>query len=312
MSNRRWPRNLSQVVALLVSAGFYGQLEAAATEDGEARWTETGVKPIVYVRDPQSGEFMLAPPNFVSDDPNQYKAELQCQVDENALDKKCLPGQVQCPPREPGGKSGTPVIWKVTPKALSNPTWVDWKSGNNGPSCLYDEKPEDVLQRIAARIESDFRNLPIKPASLTAQPSPHTLKGAETNIFADAVEQQFDVTILGQRVRIVATPVEYTYAYGDGSSLGPTPFAGGPLPESEWGQKTRTSHVYQQTGDFQISLTTTFRGPYSLNGGPDMPIPGTGQFASPSQKVSVWRSITRNYADNCIVNPRGEGCPGVP
>ena len=59
-------------------------------------------------------------------------------------------------------------------------------------------------------------------------------------------------------------------------------------------------------------VTTTFRGTYSVNGGPNIPIPGTGQFASPSQKVSVWRSITRNYADNCIVNPRGEGCPGAP
>ncbi|MEV8149800.1 hypothetical protein AB0O52_16860 [Arthrobacter sp. NPDC080073] len=265
-----------------------------------------------WIRDPQTGEFSPAPLNFVSDDPNQYKAELQCQVDDNALDKKCLPGQVQCPPREPGGKSGTPVIWKVAPKAVSNPTWIDWKSGNNGPSCLYDQKPEDVLPKIAARVESDFRNLPIKPANLTAQPSPHTLKGAETNIFADAVEQQFDVTLLGQRVHIVATPVEYIYSYGDGSTLGPTPFAGGPLPEAEWGQKTRTSHVFQQTGDFQLSVTTTFRGTYSVNGGPNMQIPGTGQVASPSQKVSVWRSITRNYADNCIVNPRGEGCPGVP
>ncbi|MCI0143330.1 hypothetical protein KNN17_17340 [Arthrobacter bambusae] len=265
-----------------------------------------------WIRDPQSGEIVRAPLNHVSDDPNQYKAELQCQVDDNALDKKCLPGQVRCPPREPGEKPGTPVIWKVAPKAVSNPTWTDWKSGNNGPSCLYDQKPEDVLPRIAARIESDFRNLPVKAADLAAQPSPHTLKGAETNIFANAVEQQFDVTILGQRVHIVATPVEYTYGYGDGNSLGPTPFAGGPLPEAEWGQKTRTSHVYQQTGDFQVSVTTTFRGTYSVNGGPNMRIPGTGQFASPSQRVSVWRSITRNYADNCIVNPRGEGCPGVP
>jgi hypothetical protein len=295
---------------LFVSAG--GQEAAAATESGEIGWTDTGTKPIVYVRDPESGDLVPSPPNFVSDDPNQYKADLQCQVGDNALDKKCLPGQVQCPPREPGEKPGTPVIWKVAPKAVSSPTWTDWKSGNNGPSCLYDPKPEDVLPRIAARIESDFRNLPIRPANLTVQPSPHTLRGAETNIFADAVEQQFDVTILGQRVHIVATPVEYTYTYGDGNSFGPTPFAGGPLPEAEWGQRTRTSYAYLQTGDFQVSVTTAFRGTYSVNGGPNMPIPGTGQFASPPQKVSVWRSITRNYADNCIVNPRGQGCPGVP
>ncbi len=309
------PRNLIILAIALNAILVTSAAPAAASSDDRVSsgYQQGGIEVTArWIRDPETGEFMSAPLNHLSDDPNQYKAELQCQVDDNALDKKCLPGQVRCPPREPGEKPGTPVIWKVAPKAVSNPTWTDWKSGNNGPSCLYDQKPEDVLPRIAARIESDFRNLPVKAADLATQPSPHTLKGAETNIFANAVEQQFDVTILGQRVHIVATPVEYTYGYGDGNSLGPTPFAGGPLPEAEWGQKTRTSHVYQQTGDFQVSVTTTFRGTYSVNGGPDMPIPGTGQFASPSQRVSVWRSITRNYADNCIVNPRGEGCPGVP
>lgn len=265
-----------------------------------------------WILDPETGEVVPAPPGLVSEDPNQYRADPQCQVDDHSLAIKCLPGQMECPPREPGGRPGIPVIWKVAPKSIPNPAWTDWSPNGNGPSCLYDQKPEDLLPRIAARILTDFRNLPIRPAGVTVQPSPHTLRGAGTNIFADAAEQQFDVTILGQQVHIVATPVEYTYNYGDGSSLGPTPFAGGPLPEAEWGQQTRTSYVYLQTGDFQISVTTTFRGTYSVNNGPDLPIPGTGQFASPPQAISVWRSITRNYADNCVVNPQGQGCPGVP
>ncbi|HAG60052.1 MAG TPA: hypothetical protein DCL83_12415 [Arthrobacter bacterium] len=148
------------------------------------------------------------------------------------------------------------------------------------------------------------------PATLTAQPSPNTLRGAETNIFADAHVQEFDVTILGQRVHLAATPIEYTYNYGDGTTLGPTPAAGGPLPKDRWGEKTRTSHVYQSTGDFAVSIMTSFRGTYAVNGGPNLPIPGTGQFPSPAQTLQVWRSITRNYADDCTVNPAGEGCPG--
>ncbi|GAA4044468.1 hypothetical protein GCM10023063_33950 [Arthrobacter methylotrophus] len=311
MKTRRWTIFAIALTAMLTPPTTF----AAANSDERvsAGYQQSGIDVSAnWIRDLQSGEIVPAPPNHVVDDPNQYKADLQCQVDDDALDKKCLPGQVQCPPRESGGSSGTPVIWKVAPKSISNPTWTDWKSGNNGPSCLYEQKPEDLLPRIAARITNDFRALPIKPADLTAQPSPHTLLGAETNIYADAIEQQFAVTILGQQVHIEATPVEYTYTYGDGKSLGPTPVAGGPLSQEEWGQKTRTSYVYQQTGDFPLSVTTTFRGTYSVNGGPNLPIPGTGQFASPSQKVSVWRSITRNYADNCIVNPRGEGCPGGP
>jgi hypothetical protein len=279
---------------------------------GSAGYSNTGLKTAVWARDPETGDIVPAPPGHVSQDPNQYRADLQCQADDNNIDINCLAGQQQCPPREVDGKAGTPVIWKVAPRSIPDPVWTDWTPNGNGPSCLYDQSPEDLLPRIAARILNDFRNLPIKAADVTSQPSPHTLRGAETNIFASATEQQFDVTILGQRVHIIATPAEYTYNYGDGSSLGPTPVAGGPIPQSEWGQKTRTSHVYQQTGDFQISVTTHFQGTYSVNGGPPLPIPGQGEFTAPPQTISVWRSVTRNYADDCLRNPQGEGCPGVP
>ncbi|WP_427173718.1 hypothetical protein [Arthrobacter sp. 92] len=147
---------------------------------------------------------------------------------------------------------------------------------------------------------------------MSVQPSPHTLRGAETNVYANAEEQQFDVIILGQRIHIIATPAQYSFDYGDGASLGPTTSAGGPLPQERWGEKTRTSHIYGQTGDYRIVLTTHFQGTYSVNDGPPLPIPGQGQFGSPPQTISVWRTITRNYADDCIRNPQGQGCPGVP
>ncbi len=177
-----------------------------------------------------------------------------------------------------------------------------------GPTCLYDSKPEDVLPRIAARILEDFRNLPITAGSVSAQPSPHTLVGAETNVYASAAEQQFDVTILGQRVHLTATPSQYSFNYGDGATLGPSGTYGGPIPEAEWGSKTRTSHVYGNTGNFNVTVTTSFTGTYSVNNGPALPINGTGEFTSAPQTLQVWRSVTRNYADDCNVNPLGEGC----
>ncbi|MEO5993758.1 MAG: hypothetical protein ABIP92_09455 [Arthrobacter sp.] len=168
-----------------------------------------------------------------------------------------------------------------------------------------------MLDRIAAMMQAEFQKLPIAPASVTAQPSPHTLRGAETNFFANATEQQFDITILGQKVHVFAKPVQYTWGYGDGTSLGPQLAAGGPLPQDRWGEKTATSHVYPETGDFSVVLTTHFQGTYSVNGGPPLPIPGQGQFSSLPQTISVWRSITRNYADDCLRNPLGQGCPGI-
>ena len=185
------------------------------------------------------------------------------------------------------------------------------KANGGGPVCLYDRDPEDLLPRIAGLIQREFDKLPVAPGKVTAQPSPHTLRGAETNFYADATEQQFDTTILAQKIHIIAKPVQYRWDYGDGTSLGPTTTTGGPLPQDRWGEKTGTSHAYAQTGDFNVVLTTYFQGTYSVNGGPALPIPNQGQFSTAPQTVSVWRSVTRNYADDCITNPRGQGCPGA-
>jgi hypothetical protein len=222
------------------------------------------------------------------------------------FDTPCLARQLECK-NGPDGKDGIPVVWLKAPKGIPNPVWTF----HSGPTCLFDPRPEDLLPRIAALIQSEFQKLPVAAGTVTAQPSPHTLRGAETNFYADSAERQFDITILAQKVHVVATPVQYTWNYGDGTTLGPQPSAGGPLPQDRWGEKTRTSHVYTQTGDFQVVLTTHFQGTYSVNNGPPLPIPGQGQFSSPPQTISVWRSITRNYADDCIRNPQGQGCPGA-
>ena len=257
--------------------------------------------------DRDAQDYRRLEPGTISSDPNQYKYELQCHLGGGDFNSVCLRDQVECK-SGPEGKEGIPVVWLKAPRGLANPVWTH----HSGPTCLYDAKPEDLLPRIAADIQRQFENLPVKAGSVVAQPSPHTLRGAETNFYADATEQQFDVTMFGQQVHVVATPVQYTWNYGDGTVLGPQPSMGGPLPQERWGEKTRTSHAYTATGDFQVVLTTSFRGTYSVNNGPPLPIPGQGQFSAAPQTISVWRSITRNYADDCNQNPQGQGCPGVP
>lgn len=256
--------------------------------------------------DPALNDFVRARPGAPSADPFQYKYELQCHLGGGDFDTDCLAVLVDCK-NGPGGEEGIPVVWLKAPAGIANPSW----SFHSGPTCLFDPRPEDLLPRIAAMIQTEFQRLPIAAGTVTAQPSPHTLRGAETNFFAAAAEQQFDISILAQQVHVVAKPVRYTWSYGDGTVLGPQTAAGGPLPQERWGEKTLTSHVYTQTGDFSVVLTTHFQGTYSVNGGPHLPIPGQGSFSSPPQPVSVWRSITRNYADDCIRNPQGQGCPGA-
>lgn len=302
-------RRILGSIAVLV-AFLFVQNPAHANSGGlDSLFNQYGARAQGWVKLPGSDVPVEPPPGYIDTDPNQYSYALQCQVDDDTIDVDCLPGQIECEPREPGGDEGIPIVWRYAPKSISNPAWSDWKS-EGGPSCLYDPKPEDVLGNIAARIANDFKQLPIQAAKVTVQPGPHTLKGMETNVFAAASEQSFDVVILGQNVHLEATPVEYTYNYGDGATFGPTMFAGGSISEEEWGTKTRTSHTYKQTGDFRLTVTTGFRGTYSVNGGPPLPITGNGSFASPAQTVSVWRTETRQVAENCIENPNGWACPG--
>jgi hypothetical protein len=270
-------------------------------------WGEDTVDIGGWTIDPGSGQFVWAQPGGAPiADPYQYKYELQCHLGGGDFDTVCLAGLVDCK-NGPDGEDGIPVVWLKAPAGIADPSWTY----HSGPTCLFDPRPVDLLPRIAAMIQTEFQRLPVSAGTVTAQPSPHTLRGADTNFFGNATEQQFDITILAQQVHVAAKPVAYTWNYGDGAVLGPQAGAGGPLPQERWGEKTPTSHVYTQTGDFLVVLTTHFRGTYSVNGGPPLPIPGEGIFSSPPQPVSVWRTITRNYADDCLQNPQGQGCPAT-
>jgi hypothetical protein len=295
-------------VMLGVTSGLTLSAPAFAESGADSGFGNAGIDVDVWVRDPLTGKVGPAEPGTVVADPNDYKYQLQCHLGGGDFDTPCLASLVECKDGPEGKEEGIPVIWLSMPRGVPGAVW----SYHSGPTCLYDAKPEDLLPRIAADIQRQFQSLPVNAGAVVAQPSPHTMRGAETNFYADAAEQQFDVTMFGQKVHVIATPVQYTWNYGDGVVFGPQPSMGGPLPQDRWGEKTRTSHAYAQTGDFQVVLTTSFNGTYSVNGGPQLPIPGQGQFSAPPQTISVWRSITRNDADDCNQNPQGQGCPGAP
>jgi len=293
------------VIAILAMLISLSPSAHADTTDSPVKgdWDESGATVRSWHKDPTSGAWTQTVFGAGSD-PYVYQYKLLCREDPKLDGSNCATEDADCS----DGKNGRSVNWYRSLREFDPPVWGFF----DGPTCVYDERPVDVLERIAAMIQTEFQKLPIAAGRVTAQPSPHTLRGAETNFFAEATEQQFDIKILAQDVHVDAKPVQYTWNYGDGTSLGPQNSAGGPLPQDRWGEKTATSHVYTRTGDFSVALTTYFQGTYSVNGGPPLPIPGQGQFSAPPQTVSVWRSITRNYADDCLQNPEGKGCPGAP
>lgn len=203
------------------------------------------------------------------------------------------------------GEHGQMVQWYTALKGFEPPAWK--KAGSL--TCVYDQKPVDVLEQIAAQIQTAFQQQPVNAGVLTSQPGINTLKGAQTNFVVDATPQTFDISLLGQKVHISATPVAYTFDYGDGIKLGPTQTPGITLSKDNIGQKTPTSHAYQDTLDYTAGVTTTFNGTYSVNGSPAVPIPGQGNFATNKVAVKVWRSTTKLVDQNCLQNPAAWACP---
>ncbi|WP_258068865.1 hypothetical protein [Arthrobacter sp. N199823] len=243
-------------------------------------------------------------PSTGPDDKYIYQSRVACTEGDQAIFPTCATVMPECLAGGEDGKPGTAIYWYASLKGAASPVWVF----HSGPVCVFGEKPRDLLAEIAGQIASEFQRLPIAAAEFGSQPGPHTLRGKETNVWANASTQTFNLTMIGQKVTITATPVAYTWSYGDGTIWGPTPIHGAPLNKDRIGEQTQTSHVYTETGRLTIGLITHFNGTYTVNGGPELPIPGQGNIPSASQPLTVWRAETNLYADDCIVNPNGIGC----
>ena len=219
------------------------------------------------------------------------------EEESGAFSISCLPQQAMC---QPDGV----LMQLMVPIDGSNPP--DYRK-SGVPVCQFPNGPAQGPEAIPAFTQKEFRELPLLAATIGSQPGRHTLKGAETNIYADSGEQHFNVTLAGHAFAIKARPLEYRWDYGDGTRL-VTSAPGGPIPEERWGEKTVTSHVYAATGDVAVGLTTVFIGEYSVDGGPFQAIVGTAEVPSAARTLSIWRSEVKLYADDCNVNPHGAGC----
>ncbi|MFC0249633.1 PKD domain-containing protein [Citricoccus parietis] len=153
---------------------------------------------------------------------------------------------------------------------------------------------------------SDFRALDIAPSEIESDSGGFGLIRGNTNFFATEEDQTLNTTMLGQQVAIQAVPVQWTWDYGDGSEQLSNPYPGG--PQVEFNQETTTSHVYEDTGQYAVGLTTSYRGQFSVNDGPWIAIPGTAEVPSEPVTADIWRSKSKNVAEDCHENPQGWAC----
>ena len=92
------------------------------------------------------------------------------------------------------------------------------------------------------------------------------------------------LVLAGRQVEIRATPVTYTFKFGDGTSLdSATP--GRPHPDLD------VTHVYARLNDVTVSLDTTYSGEYRIGDGAWTPIDATLTVAGPGQDLEVVEAL---------------------
>ncbi|PQZ87362.1 hypothetical protein CQ018_18105 [Arthrobacter sp. MYb227] len=167
-----------------------------------------------------------------------------------------------------------------------------------------------AAQDIAKVTPERFSELPILASKIISQPENFSLRNGNAHLFADSATQNFNIVIFDQDVRVRAIPIAYAWNYGDGA-LRTLNFPGTAVPDHSFDEATSTSHVYKETGDYGVGLSTRYRGEYSTEGGPWTPIPGVANVPSAPITMSVWRTKKVLVADDCGTKPSGPGCASI-
>lgn len=95
------------------------------------------------------------------------------------------------------------------------------------------------------------------------------------------------VDILGRSVRVRPLVRSFVYRFGDGDRLGPTSDAGGVYPEGT------VRHVYARPATVMVSVSATYGGQFSVDGGPWQQVGETITLTGPATGVQVLEARAR-------------------
>ena len=154
-----------------------------------------------------------------------------------------------------------------------------------GYECLsLPQTPEAIT---AVEVEREFRRLSWPKAELHIQPTGGTTL-VNKNTYAHTTSPgpvTKDVTLLGQRVIIEATPTSWTWHWGDGTN-DTTDHPGAPHPGA-------VNHAYRRATPVNPRVDVTYRGRYRINGGDWQPLADTHTVAGDPQSLEVREAISQ-------------------
>lgn len=173
----------------------------------------------------------------------------------------------------------------MTPDAERSTVWE-----NMGTTCWPNavpnaaQRPRLTLAMIKSQWEKtafakpSVNTQPVGGKTLVTLPAYFQLRYPRHGFEPDEINT---VTMLGHQVRIKPTFKHNVFSYGDGGSSGPTKSAGGVYPDGD------ITHAYDKPGTYTTSVSTTYGGQYSVDGGEWADIPGTVTVAGPASSIQV-------------------------
>lgn len=141
------------------------------------------------------------------------------------------------------------------------------------------------------------------------EPDGWTVAGLDTNFFALTGPHVVPGTLLGRSADVRFTPTTYHWTYGDGTAATLATKGGtwAELGVAEF-DPTPTSHVYEQLGDYTITLTIDFAAEYRFAGSEWRPVVGTITLPANDLHLRVGTAQTVLVDRDCAEDPSGPGC----
>jgi hypothetical protein len=210
-------------------------------------------------------------------------------------------------PGAPGHPGGPPVVTRdPSPPNIQDPDCL-LPQPNRPPECYEVAEPGDPgIPTITVR---DIASFVPTPGRQQMEPDGWTVAGLDTNFYAITGAHVVNGRLLGRPADVRFTPTSYRWNYGDGSSATKSTKGGTweALGIDEF-ERTPTSHVYDELGDYTITLSIVFAAEYRFNGGPWRPVVGTLTLPANDLQIRVGTAKTVLVEHDCLANPSGPGC----
>ena len=173
----------------------------------------------------------------------------------------------------------SPWFVRSRPVGSSEADWSPWE-WTGTIACVEPEQPSP--EQILRTLERDLASLAIPPSPVRIQPDQDwTYVNLDTIVMTDADPITLTTTVLGVAVDVRVTPTSYRWDFGDGTEPLTTTDPGKPYPDHT------LAHIYATTGEFPITLTTTWTGEFRTPGNAWQAIPGSTTTTSSHEPLTL-------------------------